>query len=44
MSAMAMAKKVESRDMCVIAPVTALASRSRDRADGGVEDNEQPLY
>jgi hypothetical protein len=44
MSAMEIAKNVESRDMCVIAPTSALASRSRDRADGDVEDNERPLY
>jgi hypothetical protein len=44
MSAMVMAKKVESRDMCVITPISALASRSRDRTDGDVEDNERPLY
>jgi hypothetical protein len=34
------AKRIESRNMCVIAPVGALAGADR----GGVEDNEQPLY
>jgi hypothetical protein len=34
------AKRIESRNMCVIAPVNALAAADR----GDVEDNEQALY